>query len=215
MEVFTSEEIKKLLLAFSANDDSEENTESNCFTIPNNISGELNYKGSVIIEGRVLPGSVINISGSLIVKKGISGAIINTGEDVKTPYIEMSRIISEGDLLVTSYLLSCNVLCSGNIFCSSGSVINGGFYSAFYSIQADFLGSSMGSETNLNLIRSHSSLNKDFNPVDIADKYLHQIVALQKVWKGTEIDIYGDTYSFRGNKEGITIIGNSKVGESL
>lgn len=218
MEAFTTEEIKELLAAINVKSNSNqelENDGSDFITVSNNISGELNYNGSVLVEGKILPGSVINISGFLIAQGGISGATINTGRDVKAPYIEMSKIISQGDLLITSYLLGCYVLCAGSIYCSSGSVIKGGTYSAFYSIQADFFGDPLESKTELYLIRNHSELIKTFKPDDNGDKYLYKIVALQKIWKGTEINVYGDAFSFRGNKDGLTIIENTFYGEGL
>ena len=184
-------------------------------TIDNDFGGRLIYNGHVTMRGRLLPGSRVETSGCLSVAGGITGAVIHAGLGVTTPFIEMSTVVAEDDLLITSHILSSEIICAGGIYCSAGSRITGGICSAYYTVQADVFGDTMGALTDIKLVKSHPRLKKAFDPGTRGDPYIHKIVAMQKVWDGTLLAIREYSYFLRKSLDGPFVLDISMLGGSL
>ena len=211
------EDIDKLLSAITPRNNKqkpliEHPVSPDILTINEDLQGELIHDGTVIIRGRAFPGSRIEVTGNITVTGGVTGGEIIAGQGIITPFFEMSSVICQGDLLVTSHLLNCTVCCGGGIYCSAGSTIRGGNYSAYYTIQADYIGHPFEINTKLELIKSNSNLTNSFNPELKGDPYLYNLVALKKVWPETIMGIYGHFYSPVEKIDGPFIVDSSMIG---
>ena len=171
-------------------------------TVEEDLSGELVHNGSVIIRGRILPGSKIRVSGYLNAIGGMLGADVYCGQGLSTPFIEMSSVISQDDILVTSHILSSRVKCGGGIYCSSGSFIRGGRCLAFNTIQADVFGDSFGAVTDLKLVKSDPQISTVWNPMAKSDPHIMKMVALKKLWQGVQLTLYDRTVHSAKDYEG-------------
>jgi Flagellar Assembly Protein A beta solenoid domain len=198
----SEDEISQLIGALGPSKTQEEAAEppdNNTLTITNNLDTTVKHDGDVLIEGMMLPGSRIEASGYITVTGGIIGAVIISAIGVSTPFAEMSRIISEGDLMATSHLLNCEVHCGEGIYCASntGSIIRGGKYHAYETIQADIFGSPLEVQTELRLVKSDPLLKTIFKLKESGDVYYRKIAATQKVYPNTNFAIYDYFYSNR------------------
>jgi len=100
----------------------------------NNLTGNINFPGEVVIDGDVSDGFSVVCGGGLIVKGVVEGAKIEAGGDIHiakgingggraklavggdlySPYIEGSSIKTSGNIFA-DYIVSSDVICDGNI----------------------------------------------------------------------------------------------------
>lgn len=195
-------EISQLIGALGPSNTQEEASEppdNNTLTIKSNLDTTVKHDGNVLVEGMLLPGCKIEASGHSTVTGGIIGAVVISTLGVDTPFAEMSVIISEGDLMATSHLLNCEVHCGEGIYCASGtgSIIRGGLYMAYETIQADIFGSPLEVSSKLKLVKSDPLLKTIFKLKESGDVYYQKIAATQKVYPNTDFAIYDYFYSNR------------------
>ncbi len=205
----SQDEINRLLSAIppSSPAPGSAHTKPDSLVIEEDISGRLEHLGQVHIKGRVLPGSRIRVRGILTVSRGITGGEIHCSGDLYTPFIEMSRVVCLGDILVTSHILNGRIRCAGGVYCSRHSVICGGSCRAYYTVQADVLGDSFGSRTEIQLIKSDPELKRPWRPPEKGDPHMLKIVALKKLWRDTLITLYDRSVCPDRDYDGPVVLG--------
>jgi hypothetical protein len=134
-------------------------------------SGDINFPGNVIIYGnvndtfKVYSGANVEIKGNIgkadvvaegniVVRQGIQGkdmAKIVCAGDLYAKFIERANVRAEGYVVVTETILHSNIYCKKKVICAGGkrSQIAGGKVSAFYEINAKYLGAEAYTETIL------------------------------------------------------------------
>jgi hypothetical protein len=145
---------------------------SNVFEVPadvDNSIGNIDYEGSVLIHGNVKTGFSVNASGDVIVEGVVEGAEITAGAQIiiKHGIHGMFKgVFRAGTNLMAKYIENATVYAGGyveaelilNSEISAGSsvhvhgkkgLINGGTIRAGVSIEADTIGTEMGTITNL------------------------------------------------------------------
>jgi uncharacterized protein len=133
-------------------------------------TGNINFPGTVVIQGNVTNGFeviseeniVVNglISGAKVRAKGyvkcaggIQGrAEITAGSFVAATFISAATIVAEGDVVVTKDVLHSNISCLGEL--RLGGSIIGGVVTVFKGVECRELGSESGVKTIVN-IRTH------------------------------------------------------------
>ncbi len=142
------------------------------FTLESDVgpdSGNIDYHGTVIVKGNVLPGYQINATGNIevfgfvesgvlsskgdiFIHKGISGrreTKVTTEGGLKTKYIQNANVISCEDVITESILYSDISSKKAIIAVGKHGVINGGTYKASTMIKAKQIGSNMSTRTIL------------------------------------------------------------------
>jgi len=146
-------------------------------------TGNINFKGSVVVRGSILtgfsiivtgnltvggmiePGAKVTVGGDLVVEKGILGERIpdeNSCEirsfgNIQALYAENARVTAQGDIFLKSAM---NCLLSANGALNIDKNIVGGSASAFKSVVAGEAGNVMGMETIISCGVSHSVIGK-------------------------------------------------------
>lgn len=104
-------------------------------------TGNINFDGTVNVQGNIIEGSVVDCKGSLFVsgnvesmdvfvqdsldvKGGVKGkdkskGVIRVNGDLKAKFIENANIEVEGDIVVENNILNSKIKCLGSIFLSS------------------------------------------------------------------------------------------------
>ncbi len=134
-------------------------------------SGDINFPGNVIIYGnvndtfKVYSGANVEIKGNIgkadvvaegniVVRQGVQGkdvAKIVCAGDLYAKFIERANVRAEGYVVVTETILHSNIYCKKKVICAGGkrSQIAGGKVTAFFEINAKFLGAEAYTETVL------------------------------------------------------------------
>jgi uncharacterized protein (DUF342 family) len=103
--------------------------------------------GSVYVHG-ALDGGVIEAGGSVTVEGGIrAGGHVTSGGIVRARYIEYSKVVCDGHMIVRDDLMFSEVECGGTVEVQGGLV--GGLVQADVSVRAEALGSRLGAPTDL------------------------------------------------------------------
>ncbi|WP_029067082.1 DUF342 domain-containing protein [Lachnobacterium bovis] len=134
-----------------------------------NSTGNLSYAGSVTIKGNVTSGfsvtangnieiegmvedAYIEATGQVIIKGGIVGkgkGVIKAGENVIVKYIESAKVIAKG-YIETDIILNSDVSAGIDVRVSGKKgIINGGIVRASRYVEANGIGTSMGSPTTI------------------------------------------------------------------
>lgn len=132
--------------------------------------GNIDFVGSVIINGDVPTGYTIKAAGditihgiveaatiiaggSIYVSGGLSGlkkGSLKAGENVQIGYINQGKVVAGHSILVENSIIHSNCSATAQIFCQRGNVI-GGSISAGKSIEAKDIGNRLSTETMVNL----------------------------------------------------------------
>jgi hypothetical protein len=131
--------------------------------IPGNVDysvGNVDFTGSIVVNGDILNGFTVKVTGSIQVAGVIENAEVYAGGDifatgcaggekgsisaggsVYIKYAENSRITAGKDITIEEYLINCSVHADGNIYATKkrGQII-GGETSAFHRIEANTIG---------------------------------------------------------------------------
>ncbi len=167
-------------------------------------SGDINFPGNVIIYGnvndtfKVYSGANVEIKGNIgksdvvaegniVVRQGIQGkdmAKIVCAGDLYAKFIERANIRAEGYVVVSEVILHSNIYCKKKVICAGGkkSQIAGGKVSAFYEINAKYLGVEAYTETVLEAGVDQDAETK----IDQMHKRKEE---LQKEWPETNIQL--------------------------
>ncbi len=134
-----------------------------------NSTGNLSYAGSVTIKGNVTSGfsvtangnieiegivedAFIEATGQVIIKGGIVGkgkGVIKSGENVIVKYIESAKVIAKG-YIETDIILNSDVSAGIDVrVAGKKGIINGGVVRAGRYVDANGIGTSMGSPTTI------------------------------------------------------------------
>ncbi len=124
-------------------------------------SGNIDFNGSVVIQGSVLPGFSVKATGDVTIEQSVEDSLIEAGGDViiqmgavgkngvkilaggnvTAKYLLNAEVEAAGDITVEDSIINCNVF-SNNIItvvAQSGKII-GGTLTAFYGIEAKVAG---------------------------------------------------------------------------
>ncbi|MCR5797190.1 MAG: FapA family protein [Eubacterium sp.] len=158
---------------------------SDIYELPANVdtsTGDIDYNGSVKVNGNVNTGYSIRATGDIIINGAVEGADIYAGGNIvilrgmqgmsrgrieangniTAKFIENSQVVCGGDLKCDA-LLHSDVECKGSIaVLGRKGLINGGNVRSYGKIEASNLGSNMGSSTKVELI-SGKELSKQIN----------------------------------------------------
>lgn len=152
---------------------------SNTLTIDGDvtrITGDIDFKGDVLIRGNVITGMSVRAAGNItvdghveaasleagkdiVLKNGMQGGgrgEINAGGDVSGKFFEQTTIYSKGDINANA-LLNCNIISEGKITVSGRmGVLVGGSASAIEGITATIIGNMSEVKMHINLGVDHS-----------------------------------------------------------
>ncbi len=156
---------------------------SNTLTIEGDvtrITGDIDFKGDVLIRGNVITGMSVRAAGNItvdghveaatleagkdiVLKNGMQGGgrgEINAGGDVSGKFFEQTTIYSKGDINANA-LLNCNIISEGKITVSGRmGVLVGGSASAIEGITATIIGNMSEVKMHINLGVDHSTYVK-------------------------------------------------------
>jgi len=116
---------------------------------------EVEATGDVLIGGAVERSAKITAEGNVVVKGGIIGAQVKATGDVHAQYIQDSRIVTAGDLVISSYIQDSEVKAGGKAVVGGEEVgesqlcLVGGSLMAAVGVDVSFLGSEQGRETQV------------------------------------------------------------------
>jgi uncharacterized protein (DUF342 family) len=137
-------------------------------------TGNINFDGTVRVQGNIVEGSVLKCNGSLFVagnietldvevfenleiKGGVKGkdkdkGVIRVEGDFHAKFIENATIEVAGDLIVENYILNSKILCLGSVFVTSdnGSVIASEMI-VYKGVSTANLGSNAQLDTNIEI----------------------------------------------------------------
>lgn len=158
-----------------------------------NSTGNINFKGDVVVKGTVqegfsvrsegnvhvqgiVEGASINANGSITLEKGINGmghGTLTAGGDITSKYMENCSICAGGNIIAES-LINCTTEADGDITVSGQQGrIAGGKITAFGSIKTVNIGSRSAVQTMITLGVTPSIL-KEKNKLDEELKAQHQ-----------------------------------------
>ncbi|MFC1541983.1 flagellar assembly protein A [Candidatus Latescibacterota bacterium] len=170
------------------------------FVIRENVdfsTGNIDFKGSVVVNGDVKSGfkiksqgdvqvngivedAVIESEGNVLLKTGFigkgSGQIIAKG-DVTAKFCENQKIIADGDIYISEYVMHCNIQTNGKLFMTekTGLIIGGEIY-AVKGIEAKTVGNDNYTPTALFV-----GVDKEFNEkLSVTKNHLAKIIEYQK-----------------------------------
>lgn len=128
-------------------------------------TGDVSFDGNVEIMGEIKRTFAVRVTGNLYVHGGVEGAIlevggnlaveggirhgsqVSVGGNMRARYVEYSRVVCDGHLLVHDDLMFTQVECGGTVEVQGGLV--GGEVRADVAIRAESLGSRLGTPTEL------------------------------------------------------------------
>ena len=148
---------------------------SDVFEVPKDVdtaTGDIEYSGTVEIGGSVLTGYKVKTDGDIIVNGVVEGAILEAGGNIvlKSGMQGASRgILKANGNIIAKFLENAEVHCEGGITCDAmmhckvyckkdinvtgkRGLITGGYTSTYGSIMAANVGSSMGTDTTLEIL---------------------------------------------------------------
>lgn len=143
-------------------------------------SGNIDFKGAVMIKGGVKAGFEIKSESDVTIKEVVEDALIETegnvilksgfvgkgegkiiaGGDVILPFSENQSIVSGSDILVSDVLLHCNVEADGKVIVSGKKGVLGGSIAANNSIEAQSAGSQAFTKTKMSIILKRETREK-------------------------------------------------------
>jgi uncharacterized protein (DUF342 family) len=123
-------------------------------------TGNLDFTGSIIVNGDIISGFTVKVTGTIQVKGVIEDAVVYAGGDIYAAgcaggekgsisaggnifikYAENSRISAGMDIYVEEYLMNSDVHADGNIYVTKkNGMITGGETSAFHAVEANTIG---------------------------------------------------------------------------
>ncbi|MEW5693665.1 MAG: FapA family protein [Candidatus Hydrogenedentota bacterium] len=113
----------------------------------------LEADGNISIGGGVEAAIIKSINGSVIIKQGIQGSgkgLISAAKIVEAKFIENANIIAGEKVVVKSAILHSNILSGGDVVVEEGKgFIIGGTIKAKDSVRAKFIGSYVGTKTEI------------------------------------------------------------------
>ncbi|SHG93271.1 DUF342 domain-containing protein [Tepidibacter thalassicus] len=133
------------------------------------LTGNIRFNGSILVYGDIKAGfcvesdgdievngviesATVKANGSLFVKSGIQGSdknVIFCSGNLICKYIENAKVICEGDI-ITDFIVHSKIMCGGSIIVNGKKgLIAGGELNARQNIEADIIGSPMGTKTYL------------------------------------------------------------------
>lgn len=147
--------------------------------------GNLDFTGSLIVNGDVISGFTVKVTGSVHVRGVIEDAVVYAGGDIYTEgcaggekgsisaggavyakYAENTRLQAGKDIVIEDYLMNCNVHADGNIYVTKkNGLITGGETSAFHAVEANTIGNSEETKTVISVGFS-SELKQQFRLID-------------------------------------------------
>ena len=182
---------------------------SNCYEVPADVgpsTGDIEYDGSVNIKGNVLTGYTVNVTGDIYVNgavegstliaggkivlnrgiKGMGKGVMKAGGDVISNFIESSSVYSGGKI-ITDALLHSDVTAKGTIEVNGKrGLIVGGSVRSTVKIEAKTLGSTMGTQTQLevgsdpNVVDRYHEIERTMESLGEEKEKLEQNIALLK-----------------------------------
>ena len=168
------------------------------FTVPGDVdfsTGNINYDGTVVVNGSVLvdfniragqdihvkglvEGANLTARGNIYITNGIQGtqkAYLRAGGNIEVKFINQATLEAEGDIIVGRSIIQSFVKAKGRVMVEGQqAVITGGTTSAEYEISASVIGSKIGVHTHLIIGEDVSKLVKS------AKKIRKKIKILQK-----------------------------------
>ncbi len=183
--------------------------------VPGNVgtsTGDLEFKGSVVVNGNVMTGfsikakgdievlgvvegAVVEAGGNILLHRGIQGmnrCKVSAGGDVMARYIENGEVFAGGSIH-SEAILHSNVSAKGEIKVEGKKgMITGGNVRAGTEITANILGSHMGTSTNIEVgidpaqWDEYNDLLKEYPKLQADAEKLEQVLALLN--KRKEID---------------------------
>ncbi len=150
--------------------------------------GHINFPGLVRIRGAVLPdfkvrcknlevealepGSMVEVSGDLVVHGGILRAAVKVGGSASATYISQSRMVCGGDLTVANELLQSRIQCGGAIRVTSatGRIVNSHLEAVRGVLTNDLVSSGKGGSV-IRLGVSPAMLNRLYEAKRNVEKY--------------------------------------------
>lgn len=145
-----------------------------------NSTGNINFNGSVLVRGNVLSGfSVVSddeievmgsVEGAIITSgmdvkiyggiHGLEKAVITAGGDINAKFAESCTLIANGDIIAGNILHS-NVSCGGNLVVNGKKgMLAGGKVTAGKNVKAKVIGSTMATQTEINIGSSPNVFDK-------------------------------------------------------
>lgn len=175
----------------------------------NSETGNINFGGSVVVEGDVIEtfsvtsGGDIHVKGQVISANLTAGGNITVGGgihgrrvasctiiakgDVKTKFIEQSSVDCYGDVTADE-IINSRVYARGDIIASSGSgKIIGGECISCGNVYATLIGNPANVLTKINLIGKRS-LQTEYNQLKLDINT--QILRISKIWESSKIQLY-------------------------
>ena len=131
-------------------------------------TGNIKVAGNIIVSGAVHPGFIVEATGNIEVRGGVSSATLISGGniilrsgaigsnlncegDLTSRFIENSRVFVKGNIK-TDYIMNSNIKCGKTLQTTSSiSKIVGGTYLVGENIEARIIGSSAGVNTHLEI----------------------------------------------------------------
>ncbi len=177
---------------------------SDVYQVPKNVdasTGDIEYSGSVEIPGNVLTGYAIKADGDVIVNGVVEGAHIVAGGNIilKNGMQGMSRgrLEAKGNI-VAKYLENCTVIAGGSVMSDammhtdvtckdrievSGrkGLITGGHLQTYGNIIASNLGSSMGTDTKIEILADTEMAKKANQLEKEADEKVKEVRKLDQI----------------------------------
>jgi uncharacterized protein (DUF342 family) len=172
--VYVNEEGTKLLSSIDGLVSTTDGGKINVFAIyevPGDVDfhiGNIDFVGTVIVRGSVLPGFKIKANGDIRVMGNVEAAdltsdgkievlsgiiglhkcTIQAGTDVRTSYMHNAKIIAKGNVFVQQSIMHCEVKAGKSVFCNSDrGLIVGGLVLAGESVVARNIGNPTSTPT--------------------------------------------------------------------
>lgn len=144
-------------------------------------SGNIDFLGSVTVNGAVMPGFSVKAAGNVIISGGIEEAVVESGGNVTIQggvlgrgechikaagdllcmFAEHATLEAGGDIRAKNYLKSCHVSSEGSVFLEEGrGTIFGGQITARKMIRAHVIGTELGETTVLTILGKVEFLRK-------------------------------------------------------
>lgn len=147
--------------------------------------GNLDFTGSLVVNGDIISGFTVKVTGSIQVKGVIEDAEVYAGGDIYAAgyaggekgsisaggavylkYAENAMINAGKDITAENYLINCNIHADGNVYVTKkNGLITGGETSAFHAVEANTIGNPGETKTVISVGFS-SELRQQFRLID-------------------------------------------------
>ena len=179
----------------------------NVYEVPNNVgnsTGDVEFDGSVIVNGNVITGFTVKAKGDIEVMGVVEGATViaggnivlhsgiqgmgkshvEAGGDLQTKFIEQANVSCGGDI-TSEAILHSTVSCKGKISVEGKKgMISGGLVRAGISVSSRTLGSHMGTATEIEvgidplMLEEYNELNKSLPKMKEEAEKLEKVIVL-------------------------------------